>query len=143
VLDVAMVDSVLVAVVQECGIFRSLDDGASWNRATPANHVSRPHRIVVDGSGRLYVATSAGIYTSGDAGENWVEFNDGFPPYPTGDATVTRNGTLLASTRNDLYRFGRTAILLGKRRRFRRRALRRAPNGASSGDWVQRRPLRR
>ena len=86
------VGSSLLAGVDDAGLFRSDDDGATWRGVESFNeHETRPgwvpgagglaaHRILVDPADhrRMWVAVSAvGVFRSDDGGATWVPRNDG------------------------------------------------------------------
>tara|TARA_R110002111_G_scaffold233925_1_gene294888 strand:- start:1162 stop:3879 length:2718 start_codon:yes stop_codon:yes gene_type:complete len=67
-------DTYLFTGTSENGIFRSSDNGATWTpigiSSTDLNSKSINDIIVIDNT--IFAATSAGIYTSNDNGDNWV-----------------------------------------------------------------------
>ncbi len=67
-------DTYLFTGTSENGIFRSSDSGATWTligiSSTDLNSKSINDIIVIDNT--IFAATSAGIYTSNDNGDNWV-----------------------------------------------------------------------
>ncbi len=81
----------LWAGVEEAGLFRSADDGVTWEGMDGFNaHPTRPdwgpglgglcaHRVLTDGD-RVYVAASAvGVFRSDDGGGTFTARNDGVP----------------------------------------------------------------
>ena len=94
------------------GIFRSADDGASWNASStgiPPNLSIYALTSGPNGSGgtNLYAGTYLGnAFRSTDNGASWTEVNSGLP---LGQAnvnalTTTASGTVLAGTGNGIYR---------------------------------------
>lgn len=84
-------DAALYAGVQDAGLFRSFDDGATWEGIPGFNdHPTRSqwgpgagglcaHRVLGDES-RMYVAASAvGVFRSDDGLETFTPVNDGVP----------------------------------------------------------------
>lgn len=85
---------VLFAGVDEAALYRSLDDGQSWQEVTGlTRHPSRAHwqpgngglclhTILIDPAdpGRMWVGISAvGVFGTSDGGETWRALNDGLP----------------------------------------------------------------
>jgi photosystem II stability/assembly factor-like uncharacterized protein len=94
------------------GIFRSTDDGASWDASStgvPPNLSIYALTSGPNGSGgtNLYAGTFLGqVFRSTDNGMNWAAVNSGLP---AGQAHVnalmtTASGTVLAGTGNGIYR---------------------------------------
>lgn len=94
---------VAFAAVDEAGLFRSDDDGASWHPVEAFNeHATRPgwqpgfgglaaHRLLVDpnDAGRMWLGVSAvGVFRTEDGGTSWQLVNRGVTkPGPDGDET--------------------------------------------------------
>lgn len=62
------------------GVFRSTDDGNSWERVGDGMRDCMIWSIDVDKNGIVFAGTGRGIYRSSDNGGNWVLANKGLPP---------------------------------------------------------------
>lgn len=101
--------STLQVAVEQGGLYRSEDDGASWRQVTTYETPERGsshdiHRIVVGADPRLaYMATGEGVYRSRDGGTTWEHLKSperriGYPDFvfvdPSDDHTVYLGGAL-------------------------------------------------
>ncbi len=64
------------------GIFRSSDDGQTWETANRGLYDYMINDIAVDPAkpSTIYTATPGGVYKSEDSGNNWALLKNGFPP---------------------------------------------------------------
>ena len=70
----------LYAATYGSGVFKSADAAANWNSCgtsglTNMNLVS----LIIDGSGKLYAGTEAGVFVSADGCATWTAMNNGLP----------------------------------------------------------------
>ncbi|HET6419777.1 MAG TPA: InlB B-repeat-containing protein [Geobacteraceae bacterium] len=70
----------LFAATYGGGVFKSVNSGVVWTACantglTNLNTLS----LTIDGNGRLYVGTEAGVFVSADGGATWNAFNSGLP----------------------------------------------------------------
>ena len=53
------------------GVFKSTDGGTTWSYLASSSAFQNGTRIIVDGSGNVYVATGSGLFRSADGGTTW------------------------------------------------------------------------
>jgi photosystem II stability/assembly factor-like uncharacterized protein len=88
------------------GLFRSRDDGVTWQQLRGGIETELVNALLFDSfSSRIYVATSGrGVFASDDDGASWLNLNAGLPP---GVATLALAQvdaqTLLAGTQTGVY----------------------------------------
>jgi len=73
------VDSALLFVSTPWGVFRSTDDGKSWQRAMRGMKKNYVQKVVIDRSDRrtLYACVEDDLYRSTDQGEHWTALHAG------------------------------------------------------------------
>jgi len=92
------------------GIFRSSDDGLSWqqiNNGLPAASysVASIYSLAAGISGDLYTGTGKGVFRSTDNGNNWLPANDNLQESQVRSLVVTAGGAVFAGTRErGIYR---------------------------------------
>jgi len=112
------------------GIFKTSDGGQTWKQLPPTASIIYTNKLVMSAlnPGRIYAATSLGIYTSADAGATWKFMNL--------DSTQAFNGcqdlTLRTDTGQD-YLYASCSPKLGATD-F---AIWRNPDAAGGGTWTQ------
>ncbi|MDT3695496.1 MAG: T9SS type A sorting domain-containing protein [Ignavibacterium sp.] len=113
--DIAVDDSGNVYVASWTGIFKSTDDGASWEFKNNGLQIGDVYKLFIDYAGNIYLCGSAnfpgyGLYKSTDGGENWVGFADtlnGGPVNYFEDVTIIPNepgGFIYVSNYYGVYR---------------------------------------
>ncbi len=85
------------------GIFRSVDNGASWRQIGNSLGTRQITALLADASGKVYAATNEGCFVSADGGASWNGFNTGLPTVFGGRTVeiaslMLDNGVLLAGT---------------------------------------------
>jgi len=98
------------------GMWRSLDEGASFTPISFPSMFSFPPIFTLNPSGSIFAATAAGFVRSTDKGETWSLFNSGLPAMiiPT-TLTFNRSGILFGGTSTALYRTVRTTVGIRER----------------------------
>ena len=86
--DIAADDSGNVYVASWTGIFKSTDNGASWEFKNNGLQIGDVYKLFIDYAGNIYLCGSAnfpgyGLYKSTDGGENWVGIADTLNSNPT------------------------------------------------------------
>ncbi len=84
-------------------LFRSSDDGISWNKITslPAISVVESMLFTTD---RIYISTQDdGIYYSSDNGNTWASCNEGLPYLKTPSIAKTSDNTLFVAVQTNDY----------------------------------------
>ncbi|MFZ2863890.1 MAG: sialidase family protein, partial [Ignavibacteriaceae bacterium] len=113
--DIAIDDSGNVFVASWTGIFKSTDNGASWEFKNNGLQIGDVYKLFIDYAGNIYLCGSAnfpgyGLYKSTDGGENWVGFADtlnGGPINKFEDVTIIPNepgGFIYVSNYYGVYR---------------------------------------
>ncbi|HRN26562.1 MAG: T9SS type A sorting domain-containing protein [Ignavibacteriaceae bacterium] len=113
--DIAVDDSGNVYVASWTGIFKSTDNGVSWEFKNNGLQIGDVYKLFIDYAGYIYLCGSAnypgfGLYKSTDGGENWVGFADtlnGGPINNFEDVTVIPNepgGFIYVSNYYGVYR---------------------------------------
>ena len=113
--DIAVDDSGNVFVASWTGIFKSTDNGVSWEFKNNGLQIGDVYKIFIDYAGYIYLCGSAnfpgyGLYKSTDGGENWVGFADtlnGGPINKFEDVTIIPNepgGIMYVSNYYGVYR---------------------------------------
>ena len=113
--DIAVDDSGNVYVASWTGIFKSTDDGASWEFKNNGLQIGDVYKLFIDYAGNIYLCGSAnfpgyGLYKSTDGGENWVGIADtlnGGPINYFEDVTIIPNepgGFIYVSNYYGVYR---------------------------------------
>lgn len=89
----------------EQGIYLS-DDGVEWTRAVPTDFPFRTNKILRWNSSRLFAATSIGVLTTSDGGNQWRRLGDSFENVQS--IAIDKRGndvSLLALSSEGLRRF--------------------------------------
>jgi len=60
------------------GVYRTADAGASWSACGALSNVNVVS-LAIDGNGKVYAGTEAGVYVSGDSCATWSALNTGLP----------------------------------------------------------------
>lgn len=113
--DIAADDSGNVYVASWTGIFKSTDDGVSWEFKNNGLQIGDVYKLFIDYAGNIYLCGSAnfpgfGLYKSTDGGENWLGFADtlnGGPINKFEDVTIIPNalgGIIYVSNYYGVYR---------------------------------------
>jgi ligand-binding sensor domain-containing protein len=68
----------LFAAAEE-GLFRTTDDGASWQRLGGALDGEDVEAVLVGPDGKVYAGTFHGVFRSDDGGESWTSLAAGLP----------------------------------------------------------------
>lgn len=113
--DIAVDDSGNVFVASWTGIFKSTDNGVSWEFKNNGLQIGDVYKLFIDYAGNIYLCGSAnfpgyGLYKSTDGGENWVGFADtlnGGPINKFEDVTIIPNepgGFIYVSNYYGVYR---------------------------------------
>jgi photosystem II stability/assembly factor-like uncharacterized protein len=111
-------DQVLFASTEVRGIFRSTDDGLSWaqintNLENSSGRAGWINDIAFNSSGDIFIAVSpipnaggfkAGVFRSSNAGDEWVEINNGLTSFSCLSLTTNSNDHLFVGTRNGVFR---------------------------------------
>ncbi|MCH8292509.1 hypothetical protein IH992_15560 [Candidatus Poribacteria bacterium] len=84
-------------------IFRSDDDGETWNSIHPQVDTGITSAMTVSSRNQLYAATGHGILRSTDGGDSWEFANRGLISTHVGHLTVFKN-TLYATTGCDIFK---------------------------------------
>lgn len=84
------------------GIYRSSDEGLSWNRISDTNIVSNSYQIIFDITGNIYACTARGVHRSTDNCQTWstlgLYWDDVYA------LVIGKNGYLFAGTRSNVQR---------------------------------------
>jgi photosystem II stability/assembly factor-like uncharacterized protein len=88
----------LLAGVENCGIFRSTDDGDTWLETSLTTETIEC--FTTDQQGRLYVGpySASGVFVSDDDGLNWSKSNTGLQQDGALSLAVSTQGRILAGT---------------------------------------------
>ncbi|MBS1902909.1 MAG: T9SS type A sorting domain-containing protein [Bacteroidetes bacterium] len=97
------------------GLMRSTDAGLSWEMKSTGiqggiSSYWAPESFVVNQIGRLYIATSAGVFRSTDHGENWAAWDDGISKKQSGNFGLLPDGTMLLATDEGIFRTGQSTL---------------------------------
>ena len=99
-----MSDTLLIS--SSLGVLSTSDDGQSWHTTIRmdyhTNFNDRVHRFVVAPNGKLYAATSTGLYYSTDA-SHWFNYG-GFSGQQVYDLTFDKSGNLYKATYDGVYK---------------------------------------
>ena len=80
------------------GLFRSTNDGVSWQPLTNGLMDSAIWCVTGSADGELFVATDTqGVFRSGDHGDTWETFSSGLPAGTISSVTTTDQGFVYAS----------------------------------------------
>jgi hypothetical protein len=89
----------------ERGLFRSVDDGATW---TPYDNVidpGGPEKLLITSSGDAFLAHAAdGIYKRSESDTAWIRSSSGMKSCSVYDFETLSDGTILAGCNNGLFR---------------------------------------
>jgi len=113
--DIAVDDSGNVFVASWTGIFKSTDNGVSWEFKNNGLQIGDIYKLFIDYEGNIYLCGSAnfpgyGLYKSTDGGENWLGFADTLNRNPNNnfeDVTIIPNepgGIIYVSNEHGVYR---------------------------------------
>ncbi len=93
-------DGQLLAVNEDRALFRSDDEGGSWQRLSGGWPAAKLTQWVVDPTEpqRLFVATEQGLYRSQDGGQSWTRQSSGISDVEVHAVLVTPAGSVLAGT---------------------------------------------
>jgi len=81
----------------EFGIYKSADNGATWNLSALSGHDTRA--LLIDNSGSLYAGTwDSGIWKSTDNGANWMQINTGLTALAVHALAVDSQNKIYAGT---------------------------------------------
>lgn len=98
----AIIDSTVILTAND-GIYRSVDQGETWEAIGFENSFSF-RNITVLANGDIYVAdTGSGVYKSTDNGLNWVNIRDGLQNNVIEGLTHLENGTVIAASNENIY----------------------------------------
>ena len=88
----------LLAGLENCGIFRSTDDGETWRQTSVADET--PVSFVVDPRGRLFVGTysASGVFVSSDDGLSWSKSNSGLNQDGALSLAISTGNSIFAGT---------------------------------------------
>ncbi|HET7420919.1 MAG TPA: glycosyl hydrolase [Candidatus Dormibacteraeota bacterium] len=78
-------------------VFESKDGGGTWNDVSAGLPDVPMDDLVLQGSGRLDVATDFGVYTSTDDGATWSRLGSGLPNVVVDQLTLDPTGTILVA----------------------------------------------
>lgn len=80
--DIAIDDNGYVYIGSEGGVFKSIDNGATWFFKNNGLQIGSVNKLFIDYEGNIYLGasgysnTGCGLYKSTDGGENWVGIAD-------------------------------------------------------------------
>ncbi len=91
---------VLFAAVPYHGLYRSLDDGATWNLVDDSLAESRISTVAVNPNGFIFAGADYDgiVFQSTDGGDSWFDVSGWFPNVYLSDLAFNDNGQLLAGT---------------------------------------------
>lgn len=91
-------NGVLLAASENCGIFRSTDEGESWQQTSLTSETIVA--FAVDSRGRLFAGSSgaSGVYVSSDAGLTWLAANSGLESQGLESLVILSSGHIFAGT---------------------------------------------
>jgi photosystem II stability/assembly factor-like uncharacterized protein len=92
-------------------IYKSSDNGNSWNKLDAYGTVYRIYSLVIDKKDRLYAGGEGGVITSLDGGKTWITINDGLAKLAVRSLTVDMNGNVFAGTEGDgIFVYGNSSL---------------------------------
>lgn len=92
------------AGTEKSGIYRTLDQGATWEEVNNGMQSRFIRRLEENMEGDLVVATTAGMYRSTDLGDSWKKVNTGIRATIVEDILIGQNGYMYAATWNGIFR---------------------------------------
>ncbi len=93
----------IYAGTYESGVFRSSDDGDSWQHYDNGPEHTQVQTLVSSSSGQLFAGTSSGAFRSVDRGLHWTSIDSGMTTYHILSMAVSSN-TLFAGTDSGIFR---------------------------------------
>gem|GEM_PF-5670374 len=93
------------------GLYKSMDDGLTWQEANGnldrSADAMRTYDLIADGLGHLYRATAAGLYRSSDGGKEWMQTDTTALPGMANTLAAYQTGTqhwlLVGSNQGGVY----------------------------------------
>ncbi|MCL5738691.1 MAG: hypothetical protein M1303_08670, partial [Bacteroidetes bacterium] len=73
----AISDTDLFAGTEDGGVFRSMNNGASWTASNNGLRATSVNAFVVSGT-NLFAGTDSGVFLSTNNGTSWIAVNTGF-----------------------------------------------------------------
>ena len=92
------------AGTEKSGIYRTLDQGATWEEVNNGMQSRFIRRLEENAEGDLVVATAAGMYRSTDLGDSWEKMNTGIRSTIVEDIYIGQDGYMYAATWNGVFR---------------------------------------
>lgn len=112
VLDITFSKKYLFIGLYVDAIYRSPNNGYSWESVSNGVPIDPPNALVVDSTNYLFAGfgNGKGVYFSTDEGESWSEINDDIGDKSITSLVVDKRNNLYAGTANGVYflKFGRT-----------------------------------
>ncbi len=97
----AISDTDLFAGTEDGGVFRSMNNGASWTASNNGLRATSVNAFVVSGT-NLFAGTDSGVFLSTNNGTSWIAVNTGF-------AYVNNNITVYALAASGTYLYAGTS----------------------------------
>lgn len=92
-----------VGVIEE-GVFRSLNEGHTWQKANNGLAAGPVSAFVKDEFDHIFAATGGGVYLTYDSGDHWVRLNEGLTNTFVRSLAASPENYIFAGTQNGLFR---------------------------------------
>jgi photosystem II stability/assembly factor-like uncharacterized protein len=99
--DYALDSSGNIYIVNYTNVYKSEDEGVSWNQINLNLPFSETNVIDIDDYDKIYVGTESGLYCSTDYGSTWIECNAGLPSTPIVSIAINKDNVVYAALANE------------------------------------------
>lgn len=102
--EIVQVGPVLILSAGNGGIYKSLDDGKSWNLSISGLPCNASVQALVEHNGLVYASISkSGIYISDDKGDSWIAINSGIENLTFYNFIVDGNNIYAGNANGGIY----------------------------------------